>query len=167
MFDESYKKLSNTISQMRQAGASADEISAFVENRLIQIYGDDVYVNAIETLNKYGNKNINPFAIRNEINQQMIYAIDTMDGLFGISKNYPRLAGYGHKVGYMNRNGLAEVVAEAFQYKYFGNYVFQKFNPELFDDLIRVVDQWLASLPKQLANALNYLIKKIKNENTI
>jgi hypothetical protein len=67
----------------------------------------------------------------------------------------------------MNRNGLAEVVAEAFQYKYFGNYVFQKFNPELFDDLIRVVDQWLASLPKQLANALNYLIKKIKNENTI
>ena len=63
----------------------------------------------------------------------------------------------------MNRKGFAEVVAEAFQYKYFGNYQFQKFAPGVFDDLIGVVDEWLASLPKQLANALNYLIKKIKN----
>ena len=167
MFNESHKKLWNTIERMRQAGASADEINLFVQTRLIQIYGKDVYMNAFETLVKYGNKNIKPLAVRNEINQQMIYAIDTMDGLFGISKNFPRLAGYGHDVAYMNRNGLAEVVAEAFQYKYFGNYVFKKFNPELFDDLISVVDEWLASLPKQLANALNYLMKKIKNESTI
>lgn len=138
-------------------------VELFIKERMIAIYGDDVYKNAERTLRKFKEKNINPQKIRNEINRQQQFMIDTLDGLFGISKIDPRLGGYGHDVPYMNRKGFAEVVAEAFQYKYFGNYQFQKFAPDIFDDLIGVVDEWLASLPKQLANVLNYLIKKIKN----
>lgn len=63
------------------------------------------------------------------------------DTVMALNKNY----GAGHSKAYFSRKGMseAEFIAHAFENKYKGNAVFKKLAPDLYEDMIKLIDQLL------------------------
>ncbi len=127
-----------------------------IEKTLRAKYGDDLYDDYVKLVSKHGD-DVNPQRILSQMKTDALYELDMLEGLVSIYR------GSGHSINYMTKKGKAETIAEMFQNKFFGNIWMEKFNKGLFNEMISVVDDWLATLPKQLSNAINYLMKKIKN----
>ena len=82
-YQQSDDELYHAFQKLYRETKDLAKVELFIKERMIAIYGDDVYKNAERTLRKYGDKRISPQTIRNEINRQQQYMIDTLDGLFG------------------------------------------------------------------------------------
>ena len=134
-----------------------------LEDSLRKYYGDDVYEFYKARMLKAGDS-VDVIDVMNVIIKDARYIADSIDGAFNIARRFGRSFHLGnHDYFYMLRMGKEEFVAEAFQTYYHGNKVMQKFFPEYYKTLINMVDEWLATIPKSMKIALDYLTKIMKN----
>jgi predicted RecA/RadA family phage recombinase len=133
------------------------------EISLRKYYGDDVYEFYKARMLKAGDS-VDVVDVLNVMIKDARYIADSIDGAFNIASRFGRSFHLGnHEYRYMLRMGKEEWVAEAFQTYYHGNKIMEKFFPEYYKTLINMVDEWLATIPKSIKIALDYLTKIIKD----